>query len=189
MPLVFCCWYLLVQAVGAVSVSQTGRLYQFLRFLGRGKGDLAACGQGIHFLWVRCSLKFLSSLEDLKPPEDPLQRRTQNQEQSRLGGTSGDRLVQLLLKPGLASKLGKADNRPRYYQLGYPKQPSIWARHSLSRWTQCKKGMGSQQPVGYGSWETQAWSLSPTAKLISASTRLSFGKSSSASYLGILYFI
>ena len=77
-------------------------------------------------------LEVFSSLEDLKPPEAPLRRRTQNQEQSSLGGTSADRLVQPLLKPGLASKLAKADNRPRYYQAGYPKQPSVWARHSLS---------------------------------------------------------
>lgn len=62
----------------------------------------------------------------------PTAKEDTDQEQSRVGGTSGDCLVQFLHKPGLASKPGKADNRPRYYQLGYPKQPCTWARHSLS---------------------------------------------------------
>lgn len=45
-----------------------------------------------------------------------------SQEQSGLGGTSAERLVQPLLKPGLAPKLAKADNRPKY--------PNRWGTQS-----------------------------------------------------------
>lgn len=68
---VFCC-YLPVRAAGAVPVSAEELSVQISAYLlGWCKGELAACGQGIHLLCGWCSLRFLMSPKDLKPSEAP----------------------------------------------------------------------------------------------------------------------